>query len=165
MKYHISIALAVLMSIPGCDAGRVDKLEKENAELKAALAKSNAASDFELQQKCSNAAKNWFRENFPADKDTILLDQNNHYNKKMNKCFVFVEYHYTMGRDPSWYNDMTMWDVFENSKYASFAELHTIYPFNSKLSPEDKIITCEVTGTKCKTLAEFNNMTHSYLND
>jgi hypothetical protein len=28
------------------------------------------------------------------DKNTILLDFRNHYNKKENKCFGFVEWHY-----------------------------------------------------------------------
>jgi hypothetical protein len=165
MRRHILFALAALLVCSACDTDRLNKLEKENADLKAEVAKTNAATDFELQQKCSNAAKGWFRENYPGDKDTILLDQNNHFNRKMNKCFVFVEYHYTMGQTLSWYNDMTMWDVFENSQYATFTEAHMVYPFNAKRDPEQRIVTCEVAGVKCKTADEFNNMTHPYLND
>lgn len=82
MKRRLSIALAALLFLPCCDTERVDKLEKENADLKAALQKSNAASQFDLQQKCSNASKSWFRENWARDKDTILLDETNHYNGK-----------------------------------------------------------------------------------
>lgn len=165
MRRHILIALAVLLILPACDIDRVDKLEKENASLKAALAKRDAASDLDLQEKCSKASKNWFRENFPADKDTVLLDETNHFNKKMNKCFVLVEYHFNAGYGGSWYNDITLWDVFENSKYAAFTEDHINYPLASKLDPVDRISMCDVAGTKCKALAEFNNMTRSYMND
>jgi hypothetical protein len=93
MRRRILIALAALLVCSACDTDRLNKLEKENADLKAEVAKTNAAADFNLQEKCSNAAKSWFRENWPRDKDTILLDETNHYNSKMNKCFVEVEYH------------------------------------------------------------------------
>jgi len=128
-----AISLAFLC---GCDTGeRLNRLEKENAELKAALEQRNAATELELQEKCSKSAKAWFRENYSPDKDTTLLDETNHYNRKMNKCFVVVEYHYTAGSGPTWYNDITMWDVYENLKYATFSEGHIIYPAASKLEP------------------------------
>jgi hypothetical protein len=171
MRRHILIALAALLVCSGCDTDRISKLEKENTELKAEVAKTNAATDFNLQEKCSNAAKSWFRENFPPDKNTILLDETNHFNRKMNKCFITVEYHST-GADSkvagilsSWYNNISLWDVFENEKYANFAESHTMFSYALKRPPEDRVDECEVAGTKCKSLDEFNNLTRSYMSD
>jgi len=158
------LVLFSLILLSACDTDRVSKLEKENSELKSQL----ASADLALQEKCSKAAKAWFRESFHPDKNTVLLDQTNHYNRKMNKCFIMVEYHYNSGRGPvgePWYNDISLWDVFENSKYAGFTESHIVYPISSKLSPEDKVDHCDVAGTACKTLDEFNSLTRSYMND
>jgi hypothetical protein len=164
------IALAALLLCCACDTDRINRLEKENADLKAAVAKTTATTDFNLQEKCSAAAKNWFRENFRHDKNTILLDETNHFNKKANKCFVFVEEH--SGEDSkvatieySWYNNMTLWDVFENAKYADFLANHTTFAPESKIPSEDKVVECDVAGTQCKSLAEFNNLTRSYMSD
>lgn len=170
MRRRILIALAALLVCSACDTDRLNKLEKENADLKAEVAKTNAAADFNLQEKCSNAAKSWFRENWPRDKDTILLDETNHYNSKMNKCFVEVEYHANEQNKLafilwSWHNNITLWDVFENSKYADFLESHTMFTPSLKRPNEDTVDECEVAGTKCKSLDEFNNLTRSYMSD
>jgi hypothetical protein len=170
MRRHILIALAVLVIVPACDTDRINRLEKENADLKAAVAKTNATTDFNLQEKCSGAAKNWFRENYRSDRQTILLDESNHFHKKLNKCFVQVENHSNADEKVggilwSWDNTITVWDVFENARYAEFMEGHTMFTPASKLPAEDKIYECDVVGTKCKSLDEFNNLTRSYMND
>ena len=60
------------------------------------------------------------------EKETILLDFTNHYNVKQNKCLILVEYHYksqfTGPGGESWTNDTSLFDVYENAKYAYFAE-------------------------------------------
>ena len=85
----------------------------------------------------------------------------------MNKCFIAVEYHYNSdsGYGHSWYRDITVWDVFENTKYAWFDDSHTSFSASTELPPQDTIVTCEVAGTKCKTLDEFNNLIRGYMGD
>lgn len=161
----LPIALFVIfLFIIGCDsAERIDRLEKQNDELQSQLKKIQAASDYDLQAKCSRDAKSWFGENWARDKNTTLLDFTNHYNKALNKCFILVEYHYTLDNSGSWTGDITLWDVYENSKYATFSEQH----FISFKPPEtrDEVIGCEMLGTKCKSAEEFNNGWRPYMND
>jgi hypothetical protein len=163
-----AVGLVLLMSV-GCDVpDRVTRLEKETQELKAEVAKDHAATsataDYDLQAKCSRDAKAFFNEGWRQDKNTVLLDYSNHYNKAMNKCFIFVENHYNLGINGSWVNDMQLWNVYENVKYGTFFEHHT-----NILLPEfktiDEVTVCEVLEKKCKTIDEFNGLVWPYLNN
>jgi len=157
---------AVLLIAVGCGQDeKIATLEKQNQELKAEVDKSHATADYDLQAKCSKDAKAWFNENWARDKNTNLLVFTNHYNKSMNKCFILVEYHYSAddGGD-SWNNDMELWNVYENTKYASFAEAHFIY-LGPSARTSDRVFTCELFDAKCKTGDEFNNLIRPYLND
>jgi hypothetical protein len=154
----------VVLAIIGCDTGeRISPIEKENAELKAQLEKEHLALDYDLQAKCSKDARIWFNENWSRDKDTVLLNFTNHYNKASNTCFIRVEFHYSEVPAPSWTNDITLWNVYENSKYGDFAEGHVIDFKNP--GPEDNVYTCEVYGSKCSSLDQFNSLTQPYMNN
>lgn len=145
----------------GCDTARIDRLEKENAELKAKADQADVAREFDLQAKCAKDARAWFNESYARDKDTQLLDFTNHYNKKENACFVFVEWHFSQGESLSWVNLMSLWNVYENSKYGNFGENHYV---DLKHPPtRDEMITCEVMDKKCKSAGEFIEFIGPYL--
>jgi hypothetical protein len=164
LRLLIAAGAVFLMAI-GCDHGeRISRLEKQSEELKAEVKKDHATADYELQAKCSRDSRVWFKENWSADKNTILLDYTNHYNKAQNKCFILVERHYSWDKSDTWTNDMTLWDVYENSKYGSFDE-NTMSYFKPAYHSESSVITCELLGTKCKTVEEFNNLVRPYLNN
>jgi hypothetical protein len=159
----VIIVSVVLM---GCNReDRITQLEKRTQDLEEQIKKDNVVSQYDLAEKCSRSAKEWFKENWQSDQDTALLDYTNHYNKTMNKCFISVEYHYNFSKnDPSWMNDISLWDVNENSKYGDFSEEHRI-SFTPGSEPTTTVESCEVTGTKCKTLDEYNGLVESYLNN
>jgi len=162
--------LMFILAIYGCDSDRLklatdnQRLEKENQELKSEVAKSRSVADYDLQAKCSKDARSWFNEKWGRDKDTILLDYTNHYHKGLNRCFILVEYHYAYGGNGSWVNDMIAWDVYENSKFANFSELTTVY-LKPTYHSEKSISTCEVWDKKCKTIDEFNDLVRAYLSN
>jgi hypothetical protein len=168
-RYRTIVLGLGLLPILGCNDDKIAQLQKQNEELKAQMAKQNAASDLDLQAKCSTAAKQWFNENWAGtsrEKGTIFLDYSNHYNKASNKCFVLSEYHYNSdfggpGAE-SWTNVMTLMDVYENVKYANFSENHITH-FKPTINVGDEVITCDVQGDKCKTGDEFNNLVRPYL--
>ena len=169
MEKRMAIGLLTFcILVAGCDADRIAKLEKENADLKAKVEKQSLVVDYDLQAKCAKAARTWFRENWPADKDTILLNFTDHYSAKFNKCFILVEYHYNSRLaapgGESWTNDMNLYDVYENSKYAQFDENHYTY-WKPKYSTGDEVISCTVSGKQCKTGEEFNNLVSQYMTD
>lgn len=153
----------VLMMTTGCDVDeRLNRLEKGNGELKAEVQKNREVADYDLQAKCSKDAREWFNRNWSRDKDTVLLDFRNHYSKVKNKCFISVEYHYSMGPGASWTNDIMLYDVYENVKYADYSESHYI---DFKNPARDEVTNCEVQGQKCTTIGEFNDLTGPFLNN
>jgi hypothetical protein len=140
-------------------------VQKENQELKTKLQEQKNLQNLELQSKRARDAKAWFRENWREDQLTTLLDYTDHYNKQMNKCFIMVEYHYKLAASElSWYNDMTLWDVYENLKYANYSESHEIHKVNN-YTPVNTIFSCDVPGAKCKSLEEWNKAVNSYMSD
>ena len=163
MRYLMSLALIVFFGT-GCQDDKIATLEKQNQDLKAALEKSTATADYDLQGKCSKDARVWFNENWVGTKDAAYLDFTNHYNKSMNKCFILVEYHFTFGESPSWTNAMTLYDVYENSEYASYMENHQTY-FKPEYRTEDNVTTCKLGNTECKAMNEFNNLVRPYMSN
>jgi hypothetical protein len=156
---------AIVLTV-GCDIpDRVSRLEKDEQELKAELAKNRTAADFDFQAKCSRDATVWFSENWSRDKDTLLLTFSNHYNRAKNKCFILVEYHYSFGRGDTWMNDQTLWDIYENSKYANFSQSSTSFLVKDNLETRESVPTCEVYGKKCTTQNEFSGLVRPYMND
>lgn len=162
------IALVSVLILSGCDDERVAKLEKQNQELQAEvkeIKKDNAAAiSYDLQAKCSRDAKVWFNENWGrGEKGDLLLNYSNHYSKAQNKCFILVEYHYSL-TGPSWVLDELLWDVYDNSQDGNLSVTHDV-----RLKPEYHVEEifggCEVYGKKCKTVDEFNDLVRPYLND
>lgn len=164
-RYLVMLVAAALLVSTGCDSDRIANLEKQNKELQTELSKSrNAVAEYDLQSKCSKDARGWFSENWNRDKDSILLDYTNHYNKGLNKCFIVVEYHYRFMTADSWMNHMSLWDVSENSKYGEFSESHVVLQ-KPDFKIEDKVVECEVAGKKCTDLQGFNQIARAYMND
>lgn len=169
MKTLVEIGILTCCALlAGCDADRIAKLERENADLKTKVEKQDAAIKYDLRARCSKDARTWFNQNWSRDKDTAFLDFTNHYNTKLNKCFVFVEWHYnspwvTPG-EYLWMKVINLNDVYENSKYAQFSENHYTHT-KPQFSTQEEVITCDVAGTKCKTNTEFNDLVRSYMND
>jgi hypothetical protein len=158
--------LVVASFLSGCESEKLTELEKQNKELHAKIEKQESAKeDYELQGKCSSEAKMFFSQGWDRDRDTIILDYWNHYNKAMNKCFISVEFHYHYpSNSSSWINDISIWDVLENEKYGQYSESHDITPAPN-FQVRDSLIECEVVGHKCKTIDEFNNLRRPYLQD
>lgn len=165
-RYFVALLAGLFIATASCeDRERVARLEQQNQELQAKLQQTQSVADLDLQAKCSEASERWFAEHWRRDRDTLLLDHRNHYDKKLGQCFVLVEYHYTdPGGGPSWYNDISLWNVFENSQDATVAEYHFI-ELKPGIKPENHIISCKVLGAECKSTTEFNNQIATYLND
>jgi hypothetical protein len=158
------LALLTVLLLVSCDNERTNKLEKQNQELLAEVKKDNAVADYDLQAKCAHDSKIWFNENWGhPEKDTLLLNYSNHYNKRLNKCFIIVEYHHSLF-GLSWANNESVWDIYENSEYGSVIVTHMIYQ-NPEFREEESVGSCKVYGKDCKTLDEFDNLARPYLND
>jgi len=162
-SFHAAFLAAVVFAAGCGDSQRITQLEKQNEEFKAQLARNQAATDFDLQAKCAKDSKAWFDENFPIDKDTILLDHSNHYNKEQNKCFVMIEWHYksSLYGEGSWTNHMSLWDAYENVERGEFIEQHII-TFKPP-STRTEVQGCNVLDKKCTSIGEFDDLVRPYM--
>ncbi len=162
---YLFVLSGAVISATGCDSDRISKLEKENQEMKAKLEKGNAAQDYELQARCAKDTRVWFNQTYSPQPDTDLLAYTNHYNKNLNKCFATVEIRFrTVTTYPLWGHIITLWDVYENSHYGTYSELLTD-GLRLKGGTADNLLHCEVYGSKCKTIDEYNGLVQPYLNN
>jgi alpha-mannosidase len=155
--------VAALVLIPlGCNDDRIAKLEKENKELRSAQSDRDRVADYDLQEKCAKDGRAWFNENWSRDKSTLLLDYHNHYSKRLNKCFIEVEYHYGSGGS-DWTSNITIYDIYENGEYAQFSQNH--FYLGSDTKDRGAVMHCEVSGKTCTTLDQFNSLSGEYMSN
>ena len=166
MKMKIALRLLIGCALlAGCDTDRLAKLEKENADLKTKVEKEDVAVNYDLQAKCSKDARAWFNLNFsPRDINTTYLDYTNHYNKKLNACFIVVEYHFNLPPTSTWHSMLALWNVYENNQYGKFDEGH-YYDFQNPGEDKPRVNNCLVYGTKCTREEEFNRLVGTYMDD
>jgi quinol monooxygenase YgiN len=154
---------AGLLVAMGCGQDKkIAALEKQNQELMAEIEKNHATVEYDLQAKCAKDATAYFHEHWSHDKDTLYLNFTNHYNKSMNKCFILVEYRYSHGREYSWANDLALWDIYENARYANFNAYHITH-FEPTFRKEEKVANCELFDKKCTAIGEFDDFTRPYM--
>jgi hypothetical protein len=164
-KCLIIVAGTFLLLSVGCgDRDRIGRLEKQVQELQNDAKKQQVSTQYDLQSRCSKDAKVWFNENWNRDKDTKLLDYTNHYNSAQNKCFILVEYHYSLADGSSWMMDMSLTDVYENDKFGSLSVTHMIR-YKPVVETEQTVVSCEVVGAKCKDVDEFNRLVQPYMSN
>jgi hypothetical protein len=164
-RLHVMFLGLALLPMLGCDADKIARLEKDNADLKAQVAKQSAAADLDLQAKCSKDARAWFNLNFmPRDNNTTYLDYTNHYNKKINACFIVVETHFNLPPTSNWHSVLALWNVYENNQHGKFDEGH-YYDFTNPGKDTFRVNDCLVYGTKCNSEDEFNKLVWSYMSD
>ena len=120
-------------------------------------------ADYDLRAKCARDARDWFKENWRLDKGTLLLNYSNHYSKAQNRCYALVENHTLVSND-LWVNNLTLWDVNDNSKQGDFVLDHSFY-----IKPENGrgqwMVNCEISGARCSSFNEFQTLAHSYMNE
>ena len=68
MRYGYALLICGCLIASGCDTERLNKLEKENADLKSKLDRQSAVVNYDLQAKCSKDARAWFNENWSGVK-------------------------------------------------------------------------------------------------
>jgi hypothetical protein len=148
----------------GCNQDQIARLEKENKAMHAELEREKQLVDLDTQAKCANAAKQFVREEFPTDATTILLEQHNHFNQVLGKCFVIVEWHYNIGRGGSWQNVIKLFDVFQRDEYGDFSE-NTSVSFAPSYTTNKRIYRCTVDGSKCESIEGFNQLAARFMSD
>jgi hypothetical protein len=160
---------ALLLFAPGCNEDKIARLEKQNQELAAKnqelTAKLEAtirSANLDAQVKCAEQGRLVFNES--GLKNKPLSNYTNHYNQKLNKCFVQFYSMTHEGNGPVIYKSAV--DAFEGKQYAEY------YWDNSrgKQAYEVKPSICDVTlpsGEKkvCGSDKEFDELLKVYMDN
>jgi hypothetical protein len=97
--------------------------------------------DYELSEKCEIKTEEFYKRNY-ADSNSWLYE--NHYNKKLNKCFILVT--------NSIKREKNLYDVIESKLYGRFVH-------------SENGITCSVLGNKCNSGKEWDSLVKPYMED
>ncbi|MBR0752724.1 hypothetical protein JQ604_11060 [Bradyrhizobium jicamae] len=110
----------------------------------------NRKEIYELQERCGKRAEQIFEKDFPVGERKGLEQFENHYNVRLNRCFMLEENTMTMkdaGASKS-YKLLTLVDVNDNKVYGSFGPLN-----------------CDVQNSPCKSEQEFRSLIRQFMED
>lgn len=143
MKACKYLALAVLLFTATVPAHAGDKSAKEA---------------YELGEQCGKQAAQIFtKENGTgiegSEKEIMMLSNyENHYNRKLNKCFYLLT---SVLRDAEGRSGAIKYlrDINENKKYGSVS------------SANNQLMNCDVLGKRCHSEDEWNSLIAPYMNE
>ncbi len=167
MRDALILALIVAAAVLGYlvhshDAIMADQ-QRQIRELNIKIEAKAKTASLELQEKCSKQASEQYVEN--GWKKEPMASYTNHYNERMNKCFVLIES--TTPAKPSdgtFFNSKVLFDAFEGKSYGQYdwrsdkvKKYWEVAPFNCKgtlLSGEEKV---------CHSSDEFDQIVKLYM--
>ena len=127
------------MSLVGCN-------NQNQTKEQSSISKTTSKEDYELQEQCGKRSEEFFRKKFKYSKPFL---HQNHYNKKLNKCFILARY-----LDEQKY----LYDVNENKRYGVFYK-------NPSTPKEIDFVLCEVLEKECKSVSEFDSLVKPYMKE
>jgi len=122
-----------------------------------------AQSTLSLQEKCAEGAKQFFfdRINLYGGKWGNFVDEKgrgynhfaSHYNERLDKCLVQIDYYYYPKDMQKVLHSIEVLDAFEGTTYGSF--FSGFYPSE----------ICDVGNKKCNSLVEFKALIKPYMEE
>ena len=115
--------------------------------------------DYELQERCGKRSDERFRTEYgngiSADKDwNTMFGYVNHYNKKLNKCFILITgTSYPTDKKGNVIRMKNLYDINENKEYASFVTV------------KEKITDCKALETNCKSEDKWDELAKPYMEE
>lgn len=112
------VALVVFLA-HGCgNSDRIAQLESQNRELTAKLEALTKSKTLDLQEQCAKQAREEFK--FMKWDKEPLASYTNHYNAKLNKCFVEIQSTDAKTAPPDIITNKTVSDAFEGKGYGEY---------------------------------------------
>ena len=112
----------------------------------------NIKEEYELQEKCGKRAAEIFKNEYGNGVDvafgnTTLSKFTNHYNAKLNKCFILITTSITLnGKKTTKLYSEILYDINDNKDYGS------IFKYGSEAKPD----YCQVLDNVCESEKEWN---------
>lgn len=127
LLFLIIIFATLFLCLPGCNHQNLTK------------------EQYEIKDKCGERSEKWsesYQQRYPQDK----FSYENHYNKKLNKCFILVKY----SEKPL----KSLRTIGDNKIYGSFFA-----------KQDGKIIICNVLDKKCNSEDEWDSLVNPYMDE
>jgi len=124
---------------------------------------SYAASDkenYELQEKCGKRAEEYFKRSFGTGistdgKQSMLSHYTNHFNSKLNKCFILVTTTIVQMDKPELSKYLKMLsDINENKNFGNFSK-----------NGSEIISICNVLDKGCYSESEWDSLVKPYMEE
>jgi hypothetical protein len=154
--------LGLMLFGTGCNPDRIARLEKENKELAAKLDAALKTANLELQQKCAQQSSVEFKgQGWERDPMTNIT---NHYNAKVNKCFIKVTSINSHEQPHVLTVTKTVMDAFEGKVYGEYMWINNRGKQDSLVEPAE----CRVTSlsgeeTVCNSIEEFESWAKQFM--
>lgn len=160
MPLLLCVLVSLMLFGTGCNQDKIARLERENKELAEKLDSLAKAANLDMQAKCANQATNMFKES-GLGKERIS-SYTNHYQPKLNKCFVKFSTLKHEGKGTSIY--MSIQDAFEGKGYAEYYWINN----QGQQAWQVKPFLCKVTllsskETNCQSQEEFDELAKVYM--
>ena len=163
--FLLLVAVAVLgYQVHSQNAALADQ-QRRITELNSRLEAKSQTASLELQEKCSKQARSDFEEY--GWKKEAFASFTNHYNEKMNKCFILIQSATpsSNSRDGTISINKYLFDAFEEKQYGSYS----CWEFrHQKDQKKDQIVDCKATlpsGQEqvCRSSYEFDEIVKLYM--
>jgi hypothetical protein len=105
---------------------------------------------YELEERCGRRAEQIFQKDFPQDQRKGFESFENHYNVRLNKCFLLEENSMVITDAGKSHHSklLTLVDVNDNKIYGSFSPLN-----------------CDVQDKQCRSEQEFRTLIRPFMEE
>jgi hypothetical protein len=152
--------------LAACNSDRIAQLEKQNHDLSTRLDLLSKQASLDLQNKCAEQARLEFSRNGWEKFDSVkhMASLTNHYNAKLNKCFMEVEDTDATAIAEGVAVNKIVSDAFERRTYGEYTwfsdkkkKYWEVAPFMCKVIPPSG------TTVFCKSSDEFDALIKPFM--
>jgi len=143
-----------------CNQDKIARLEKQNQELAAKVEAILKTANLDAQAKCAQQARIAFSES-GLDKQA-MRGYTNHYNQRLNKCFVKLNSLKGEGKGLATYKQVQ--DAFEGKSYAEYFSANIKGEPVWSVKPTVCLVTMQSGEEKyCESDKEFEELVRVYM--
>ena len=141
------------MSLVGCNQS-----PKEQPPISLSTQDNDRKVDYQLQESCGKSCRELFMERYgngllQIDNQNIIVSYKNHYNKKLNKCFILLKSETVVKREII-QTLINLGDLNENKEYGRF-----------QFTKENQLVVCVLLEKECKTEREWDLLVKPYMEE
>ncbi len=123
--------------------------------------------DTEMQTICAKVSSLYFDREYAKKASTnIKYSYTNHYNKKLDKCFIEVEETWTKPKEAYMAGIINTTDsLIDADLEKPYAHYQQITKLGRQIDSEEAPVTCKMLKKKCKNRREYQKFVSLYMKD